>query len=193
MGERTRFTAIVRSIVALVAALVAALVVGGACTFGGDDGPAATVGGDDGPAATVPPPTVGAAGLPEGRDVVVTSITDGDTFRSGDERVRLIGVDTPEVSGGVECFGREATAALEEMIPPGTTVRLVRDVSDTDRYDRTLAYVYRVDDGLDVNLALVERGFAVPLTVPPDVARTEEFVAASAAARDEGRGLWSAC
>lgn len=138
-------------------------------------------------------PTAPPDDLPQGRDVVVTSITDGDTFRSGDERVRLIGIDTPEISGGIECFGREATAALEEMIPPGTTVRLVRDVSEVDRYDRTLAYVYRVDDGLDVNLALVEQGYAVPMTYPPDVARADEFVAASRDARDAGRGLWSAC
>ncbi len=129
----------------------------------------------------------------DGRVVVVTRITDGDTFRAGDERIRLIGVDTPEVSFGVECYGREATAALEDLIPVGTEVRLVGDVEATDRYDRTLAYVYRRSDGLHVNLRLAEDGFAQPLTVPPNVAHEDEFARAAAAAREAGRGLWAAC
>lgn len=128
-----------------------------------------------------------------GRVVVVTRITDGDTFRAGEERIRLIGVDTPEVSFGVECYGREATEALEELIPVGTEVRLVGDVEATDRYDRTLAYVYRQRDGLHVNLRLAQDGFAQPLTVPPNVAHEDEFARAAATARDAGRGLWSAC
>lgn len=144
----------------------------------------------DSPEASRPRPS---EDLPDGRDVVVTSITDGDTFRAGDERVRLIGVDTPEVSGGVECFGREATAALDRLIPPGTDVRLVADVEPVDRYDRTLAYVYRLDDGTFVNLALARDGYAQPLTIPPDVAHAGDFAEAAAEARDAGRGLWSAC
>lgn len=131
--------------------------------------------------------------IPEGRDVTVTSITDGDTFRAGDERVRLIGVDTPEISGGAECFAREASAALERLIAPGTEARLVRDVSTVDRFDRTLAYVYRLDDGAFVNLSLARDGFAVPLTIPPDVAHATDFTAAAGEARAAGRGLWSAC
>lgn len=128
----------------------------------------------------------------EGRQVVVTSITDGDTFRAGDERVRLIGIDTPEVSGGVECYGREATAALERLIPPGTEVRLVADVEAVDRYGRTLAYVHR-PDGEMVNLALARDGYAQPLTMPPNVAHEDLFADAAAEARAAGRGLWSAC
>lgn len=131
--------------------------------------------------------------VPAGRDVVITSITDGDTFRAGDERVRLIGIDTPEVSGDVECFGREATAALDRLVPPGTDVRLVADVGLIDRYGRTLAYVYRLDDGTFINLAMARGGYAVPLTVPPDVAHSEALAEAAADARDAGRGLWSAC
>lgn len=187
MGDRIRTNALVTGLAAL------ALLVAAGCTLDADATDRGTTGSTDAETSTDPDAAVGADGLPEGRDVVVTSITDGDTFRAGDERIRLIGVDTPEVSFGVECYGNEATDALEAMIPPGTTVRLVRDVSDTDRYDRTLAYVYRADDGLDVNLALVDGGYATPLTVPPDVARADEFVAASAAAREASRGLWSAC
>ncbi len=125
--------------------------------------------------------------------MVVTSITDGDTFRAGEERVRLTGIDTPEVSGGVECYGREATDALAALIPPGTEVRLVLDVEAEDRYDRTLAYVYRRGDGAFVNLALARDGFAQPLTIPPNVAHEDEFVVAAREAREAERGLWSAC
>lgn len=131
--------------------------------------------------------------LPEGRDVVVTSITDGDTFRAGEERVRLTGIDTPEVSGPVECFGTEATEALRVLIPPGSEVRLVFDVDPVDRYGRTLAYVYRRSDALLVNLALADDGFALPLTVAPNVALAEDIAAAARRARERGRGLWAAC
>lgn len=125
--------------------------------------------------------------------MVVTSITDGDTLRAGDERVRLTGIDTPEVSGGVECFAREATDALTRLVPPGTEVRLVADVELRDRYDRTLAYVYRLTDGAFVNLAMARNGYATPLTIPPNVAHAEAFVVASTEAREAGRGLWSSC
>jgi micrococcal nuclease len=130
----------------------------------------------------------------------VSKITDGDTIHvkigGGDETVRLIGIDTPESvdpRSPVECFGLEASAHLKELIPVGTDVRLVRDVEARDRYDRLLAYVYRVDDGMFVNLKLAEDGYADLLTYPPNVAHVDDFTAAVQAARDAGRGLWSAC
>jgi micrococcal nuclease len=126
--------------------------------------------------------------------MTVESITDGDTLRvTGSERVRLIGIDTPEVSGGVECFGREATAHLNALIPPGTPVRLEYDAERTDRYGRTLAYVYRAADDLFVNLAMAADGYAAQMTIPPNVARVDEIGRAVAVARAAGRGLWSAC
>ena len=129
----------------------------------------------------------------DGERVVVESITDGDTFRAtGDLRVRFIGIDTPELQGD-ECFADAATEHLTELIPPGTEVRLVYDVDPEDRFERTLAYVERVEDDLDVGLAMARDGFAVQLTVPPNVDRAEEIGNAVAEARDAGRGLWSAC
>ena len=96
----------------------------------------------------------------DGDGVVVASITDGDTFRTtDDERVRLIGIDTPELQGD-ECFADAATEHLTELIPPGTEVRLVLDVDPEDRFERTLAYVERADDDLDVGLAMARDGFA---------------------------------
>ena len=123
----------------------------------------------------------------------VASITDGDTFRTVDDiRVRFIGIDTPEVDDD-QCFADEATRHLTELIPPGTEVRLVTDVDPEDRFGRRLAYVHRASDDLDVGLAMAADGYALQLTVPPNVARDEEIRAAVAAAREAERGLWSAC
>jgi micrococcal nuclease len=69
----------------------------------------------------------------------------------------------------------------------------VRDVEARDRYDRLLAYVYRVKDDLFVNLELAQQGYADLLTYPPNVAHVEDFTAAVTEARDAGRGLWGAC
>ena len=152
-------------------------------------------GGEDGdPGSAERATTTTSVEVAGGDDIVVVgSITDGDTFRTtSGERVRLIGIDTPEVVEDA-CFADQATAAITELIPPGTEVRLVLDVDAEDRYGRTLAYVERSSDGLDVNEELARQGFAVQLTVPPNVARVEELGAAVAEARNAGRGLWAEC
>lgn len=130
----------------------------------------------------------------------VESVTDGDTIRvliaGASTPVRLIGIDTPEThgQGGLrECFGQEASKRTRALLPEGTRVRLVRDVEARDRYGRLLAYVYRADDGVFVNLRLAEEGYAAPLTIPPNVAHRDDFAAAAAEARGAGRGLWKAC
>jgi micrococcal nuclease len=132
-----------------------------------------------------------------GQDVAVVRIVDGDTLVvSGGVRVRLIGIDTPESVDPrrpVECFGKEAAAALGRLVPPGTPVRLGYDVERTDRFGRTLAYVYRQPDGLFVNAALVEHGYAQPATFPPNVAHAAEFASLAGHARQGQAGLWSAC
>lgn len=130
----------------------------------------------------------------------VVSVTDGDTIRvrvaGVEERVRLVGIDTPETQGrgGLrECFGAEATDRTRQLLPGGTRVRLVLDVEARDRYGRLLAYVYRASDGLFVNLALAREGYAAVLTVPPNVAHADDFVSAAAAARSRNAGLWGRC
>jgi micrococcal nuclease len=125
----------------------------------------------------------------------VTRVVDGDTIVVGDERVRLIGVDTPEsVKPGtpVECFALEASAFLKRLIA-GRRVRLELDVERRDRYGRLLAYVYRRSDGLFVNAELVRRGYASVATFPPNVRHVAEFVRLQRSARSAGRGLWSRC
>jgi micrococcal nuclease len=130
----------------------------------------------------------------------VVAVVDGDTIvvRIGgvDERVRLIGIDTPETVAPdrpVECFGPEASARAVELLPPGSKVRLERDVEPRDRYDRLLAYVTRAGDGRLVNLVLVEEGYAEASSFPPNTARDGDLAAAEARARSAGLGLWGAC
>src|SRR3954453_8602158 len=129
----------------------------------------------------------------------VVRVVDGDTVvvRTGghDERVRYIGVDTPEsVKPGtpVQCFAKAASAANKRLVQ-GREVRLVHDAEGRDRYGRLLAYVYRKRDGLFVNAELVRRGYAKPMTIPPNVAHAIELRRLAATARRDGRGLWSRC
>ena len=121
----------------------------------------------------------------------VTAVSDGDTVSlSGIGRVRLIGVDTPEVFGGAECYGREASAFTKRILVPGRRVAYRLGVERRDRFGRTLAYVW-LRDGRLFNGLLVERGYAVPLTVPPNVELARRFVAAARRARRAKLGLWS--
>ena len=129
----------------------------------------------------------------------VIRAVDGDTIvvavGGREERVRYIGVDTPEtVKPGtqVQCFGKRASAYNHALVD-GRTVRLVGDAEARDRYGRLLAYVYRADDGLFVNAALVRGGYATTLTIAPNVAHASELAALAAEARRAGRGLWSTC
>ncbi len=133
-------------------------------------------------------------------NATVERVVDGDTIvvriDGGRERVRLIGVDTPESvkpDTPAECFGAEASAFTAALLPEGTPVLLERDVEPRDDYDRLLAYVHRAEDALFVNLELVSAGYAHVLTFPPNVAHTDAFVAAARAARAAGAGLWGAC
>ena len=132
--------------------------------------------------------------------VTVVTVVDGDTVEVAidgrTERVRLIGIDTPETvhpTEPVECFGPEASARLGDLLPAGTEVDLVGDVEERDRYDRLLAYVLRRADDLFVNLTLVAEGYAAVLPLPPNTAFADDFAAAEAAARTAGLGQWGRC
>jgi micrococcal nuclease len=120
----------------------------------------------------------------------LTKHTDGDTFYlTGIGKVRLIGIDTPEVFGEQECFGREASRFVEGTVPVGASVRYRLGVEERDRYGRALAYVW-LGDGRFLNRMLVAHGFAQPLTVPPNVEYEDILVRAARRAREAGRGLW---
>ena len=120
----------------------------------------------------------------------VTKHTDGDTlWLSGIGKVRLIGVDTPEVYGSVECYGHEASEFVERTVPLGSEVRYRLGVDERDQYGRALAYVW-LRDGRFLNRLLVARGYAQPLTVPPNVEYEALFVRTARRAREARRGLW---
>ncbi len=136
-------------------------------------------------------PTTDTGGLLTTVDYVV----DGDTvWVDGlDESVRLIGIDTPEVHPELECYGEEAEEQLIDLIPHGTEVEVRFDVEERDRFGRYLGYVYRVSDGLFVNLAMVEDGYAEMVRIEPNVLHANTLKKAENQAVTEGAGLWGAC
>ena len=118
----------------------------------------------------------------------VVRVIDGDTVQlRGVGRVRLIGVDTPERGS---CFEDAATRFTEARIG-GRRVRYELGEEETDRYGRTLAYLYW--DGKMHNVALVQRGFAETLTIPPNDRFAKRFERAERRARRGGVGRWAAC
>jgi micrococcal nuclease len=129
----------------------------------------------------------------------VQRVVDGDTIavRLGgrDERVRYIGIDTPETvkpNTPVQCWG-EAAHALNERLVGGAEVTLRFDRELRDRYGRLLAYVYRGGESRSVNARLVRAGAARTLTIAPNTSRASELARLQAAARAERLGLWGAC
>ncbi len=125
---------------------------------------------------------------------LVARVIDGDTIElEGGDRVRYIGMDTPETVDPrkpVQCFGEEASTRNKELVE-GKRVRLEKDVSEKDKYGRLLRYVYIGNQF--VNLILVQEGFAHAYTYPPDVSHAREFIAAERTAREGGKGLWGGC
>lgn len=132
--------------------------------------------------------------LPTRAELRVARIVDGDTIELSDgEVIRYIGIDTPETKDRrktVECFGKEASEYNSQLVL-GKTVRLEKDVSETDKYGRKLRYVW-VDDKM-VNLTLVEMGMARAASYPPDVRYQDKFREAERKARVSNLGLWSKC
>jgi len=162
-------------------------------------------------------PWEGEEELPATAAAVVTRVVDGDTVEArvggGVEDVRLIGVDTPETvkpDAPVECFGPEASAFTHEVLE-GERVRLVFGEEQRDRYGRLLAYVYlapqeptgspalreRTTPGrgrpVFINAALVRRGLARTLTIPPNDRFAGRLRRLELRAARAGRGLWGAC
>ncbi len=126
----------------------------------------------------------------------VVRVVDGDTIRVRlgglEERVRYIGIDTPETAGspsGEEPLGPAATA-LNQRLVGGGQVCLERDISERDRYGRLLRYAW-TGDGTLVNERLLEEGLAIVVTFPPDVKYHEErLLPAQLSAIAARRGLW---
>ncbi|MCC6224145.1 MAG: thermonuclease family protein [Thermoleophilia bacterium] len=172
-----------RSLAAALCALALA-----ACSSGGSGGEAA--GPDTGADAGPEPATTAATAEPP---VAVARVADGDTLELGDgRRVRLVQIDAPEHAD--ECYGREATSALRELLAPGDAVTLERDprLDDVDEHGRLLRYVRTGSRNL--NLLLVRRGAATPYFYRGERgAYAERLLRAARQARAAKRGLWGAC
>ena len=138
-------------------------------------------------------------------DILVTRAVDGDTLllETG-ERVRLIGIDTPEMHvsnklyrdsqrtnqdiATIQKLGARAYEFTKNLVE-GKRVSLEFDVDKYDKYDRLLAYVY-LKDGTFVNAKIVEEGYASLMTYPPNVKYADLFLKLYREARQNQRGLW---
>jgi len=124
---------------------------------------------------------------------VVEYVHDGDTlFLEDGRKVRLLGIDSPEVGENAECWGAESTMLLRSLLPEGTTVHVLADQEPLDQYGRSLLFVF-TDNATNVNLELVQRGAAEVVFYEPNDLLQAELREAESQARDGGRGLWAAC
>jgi micrococcal nuclease len=144
-------------------------------------------------------PRTAATSRPRDQAVVIR-VVDGDTLdidlHDAKVRVRLLGIDTPETvdeNRPVQCYGPEASAQLTQLLPEGSAVRLERDQEARDRFGRLLVYLYRVDDGLFVNAAMIEGGYATTLSIAPNTLRARDFELLRLQSQRDKRGLWGAC
>lgn len=121
----------------------------------------------------------------------VVRVIDGDTIEiEGGFKVRYIGIDAPESTTSLECFGRESTNFNRQLVE-GRIVELEKDVSETDKYGRLLRYVYI--DEIFANRHLIGQGYAHASSYPPDIKYQDNLVNAEQEARENNRGLWSGC
>jgi micrococcal nuclease len=203
--RRTDVTWAIRA-VALLAVALWVTACGGSVTKAGAASPA-------GPASPVPAASLGPAPAASlrpianlipiadgGVEAVVTRVVDGDTIHANlagkDEKVRIIGLDSPETDKPetpVECFAREATAAAERLLPVGTRIRLQADPTQEtrDRFGRLLAHVVLPNGRLFAEV-MIEQGYAtqfiyegVPSVYADRLAAAENRAIAAEA------GLWS--
>lgn len=130
-----------------------------------------------------------------GERIKVTKVIDGDTIElENGERLRYIGIDTPEKNDPrkpIQCFAEAASKKNKELVE-GKMIKFYKDVNTRDKYGRLLGYVYR-DDDLFVNLELVRQGYAFSYTYPPDISKQVDFREAERKAREQKIGLWSKC
>lgn len=131
---------------------------------------------------------------PNTQSVKVVRVIDGDTIElETGQKVRYIGINAPETvhpEKSLQCFGFEASNKNKELVE-GKSVRLEKDVSETDKYGRLLRYVFL--GNTSVNKFLVEEGYAYASTYPPDVKYQEVLNLAQQQAQEQKKGLWSDC
>ena len=144
----------------------------------------------DGSNSVEPGVLLNTGSAPQGDEARVTYVYDGDTveveMNGRRYKVRYIGVDTPEI----DQFYYEEASAQNRKLVDNERVILVRDVSDTDQYDRLLRYIY-LTDGTFINAELLEGGYGRTINIEPDTRYEDEFAKLQQDAKDNGRGVWS--
>ncbi|MFY9402351.1 MAG: thermonuclease family protein [Candidatus Omnitrophota bacterium] len=138
-------------------------------------------------------------------NILVKRVIDGDTLLlENNERVRLIGIDTPEMHDSDKLLrdskrSRQSTAEIKALgkksyeftrrLVEGKRVRLEFDVEKRDKYNRLLAYIY-LEDGTFLNAKIVEEGYASIMSFPPNIKYADFFIGLYRQARENKRGLW---
>lgn len=126
--------------------------------------------------------------------MTVKRVVDGDTFETDKkEKVRLIGVNTPESvkpKTPVEYLAKEASSFTKERLT-GKTVIAFADTESKDKYGRLLRYIFIKGESVMYNETLVAEGYANVMTVPPNVMFSKHFVKLEKEAREAKKGLWA--
>ena len=135
-----------------------------------------------------------ASGIPsDATEAVVEYVHDGDTlFLEDGRKVRMLGINTPEIGENLECYGDEATAVLRGLLPEGSHVWVQQDVEPLDQYGRSLLFVW-TSAGELVNYSLVQGGYAEAVFIGQNTRWDNEFEGVEEAAQDAGAGIWGAC
>lgn len=124
----------------------------------------------------------------------VIHIFDGDSIEiEGGKRIRLIGIDTPELDvkeNTPDCFATESAKITKQLLE-NQIVELEKDKEDTDKYGRLLRYVYT--DGVFINEFLLQQGYGRRISIPPNTRYWKELDAAEKEAKEGKRGLWGKC
>lgn len=131
--------------------------------------------------------------------IIVSKVIDGDTIElNTGERLRYIGIDTPEIKYGKEpeCFAQQAKEFNKKLVEK-KEIKIEKDVSEKDKFRRLLRNVFVTDEStksvIFVNEYLVRQGYAIVSTYPPDVKYIEDLLLAQQEARENNRGLWGKC
>ncbi len=135
-----------------------------------------------------------AGGIPSGAtEATVEYVHDGDTlFLTDGRKVRMLGINTPEIGQNLQCYGDEATSLLRLLLPEGTHVWVLPDIEPLDQYGRSLLFIYR-DDATNINLEMLRQGAAEVTMYRPNLMFQAEIEATERAAMNAGVGMWGAC
>lgn len=130
-------------------------------------------------------------------EYTVKHVHDGDTLflldaQGREIKVRLIGIDTPEVTSPLECYGPEAREYLRDLIPDGTKVKAEFGSEPYDQYDRALMYLWTTS-GVFINEKIVNDGYADTLTIRPNTEYRDLLAKAKTGAQSASKGMWAAC